>query len=423
MEHLHPAQQLADTMGRLYTYGLTTTSGGNLSIRTSDGTVWITPGGIDKANLTKEDMIRIDPDGTVTGKHKSSLETAFHLGIYEARKDVHAVVHAHAPATSAFCISRAAPDTSIIPQTALECGPAVMSGYAMPGSNELRENIARQAHSGYNSILLDHHGTVTVGASMLQALQRFEALDVCAETQLLAGRIGVPEPAGEDLLRLFISRLSEDLGTIPSSSSYRRERIELAQMAGRAYRRRLMTSTLGSLSMRVSRDAFIITPFGKDRLNLSAEDIVLVSDQGAEEGKQADLWMFLHRAAYRADADTASVMTAMPPSAMAYAVTGETFDARTLTEAYVILRDITEAGCKETIRNPEDVVKAMGSKRPVMLISHGGLASVGADPLQVLDRIEVAEVSMRSALSAHSLGAVQGLKDEYIQDMIRTFDL
>jgi len=77
----HPARQLADMMSRLYAYGLTTTSGGNLSIKDEAGAVWITPGSIDKSCLQPEDIIRIDADGTVSGKHKPSIETKFHTNI------------------------------------------------------------------------------------------------------------------------------------------------------------------------------------------------------------------------------------------------------------------------------------------------------------------------------------------------------
>ena len=36
---MHPADQIVTIMERLYKYGLTTTSGGNLSIKDSDGAV------------------------------------------------------------------------------------------------------------------------------------------------------------------------------------------------------------------------------------------------------------------------------------------------------------------------------------------------------------------------------------------------
>ena len=44
-ELLHPADQIVMMMQRIYGGGLTTMSGGNLSILDSDGDIWITPSG------------------------------------------------------------------------------------------------------------------------------------------------------------------------------------------------------------------------------------------------------------------------------------------------------------------------------------------------------------------------------------------
>ena len=83
---LHPADQICMMMERIYAFGMTTTSGGNLSIKDSDGDIWITPGSIDKGTLTREDIMQVKPDGTVIGPHKPSVELPFHkMGIYGAR--------------------------------------------------------------------------------------------------------------------------------------------------------------------------------------------------------------------------------------------------------------------------------------------------------------------------------------------------
>ena len=112
---LHPADQIVMIMNRIYYYGMTTTSGGNLSIRDSEGTVWISPSGIDKGSLRREDIMQIKPDGTIVGIHRPSSEYPFHLAIYKKRPDLKAVLHAHPPALVAFSLLRKIPDTSIIP--------------------------------------------------------------------------------------------------------------------------------------------------------------------------------------------------------------------------------------------------------------------------------------------------------------------
>ena len=72
IQYIHPADQLVMFMQRIYDKGLTTMSGGNLSIRDTEGNIWITPAGIDKGTLTRRDIICVRPDGTCEGPHKPS---------------------------------------------------------------------------------------------------------------------------------------------------------------------------------------------------------------------------------------------------------------------------------------------------------------------------------------------------------------
>ena len=53
---MHPAEQIVMLLSRVYQKGLTTTSGGNLSVKDSEGVIWITPSGIDKGSLTAAEI-------------------------------------------------------------------------------------------------------------------------------------------------------------------------------------------------------------------------------------------------------------------------------------------------------------------------------------------------------------------------------
>ena len=58
-EYMHPRQQIVTIMRRVYGYGMTTTSGGNISIRDESGDIWITPGGTDKGVMAESDIVRM----------------------------------------------------------------------------------------------------------------------------------------------------------------------------------------------------------------------------------------------------------------------------------------------------------------------------------------------------------------------------
>ncbi|MBQ1269136.1 MAG: class II aldolase/adducin family protein [Clostridia bacterium] len=157
---LHPADQIVMIMKRLYSYQMTTTSGGNLSIMDDEGIMWISPSGVDKGNLTAADIMRVMPDGTIIGPHKPSSEYPFHLAIYRARPDLRAVLHAHPPALVAFSLIREIPSTNIIPNCHILCPKVAMAKYAVPGSEELGAYIAEEFKKDYDIVMLENHGVV-----------------------------------------------------------------------------------------------------------------------------------------------------------------------------------------------------------------------------------------------------------------------
>src|ERR1044071_5270723 len=91
---MHPRDQLVLVISRIYNRGLTTTSGGNISIRDENGDIWVTPSAVDKGALTPADVVCVRKSGQIEGRHKPSSEFPFHKAIYEARPDINAVIHA-----------------------------------------------------------------------------------------------------------------------------------------------------------------------------------------------------------------------------------------------------------------------------------------------------------------------------------------
>ena len=130
-------------MDRIYRYRMTTTSGGNLSIRDETGDIWISPARVDKGRLRRDDVVCVHPDGSVDGLHPPSSEFPFHKAIYEARPDIHSIVHAHPGALVAFSICRETPNTRLFHQAHSVCGRIGFAPYACPGSEALGQSIAK----------------------------------------------------------------------------------------------------------------------------------------------------------------------------------------------------------------------------------------------------------------------------------------
>ena len=131
---MHPRDQIALVMTRIYRRGLTTTSGGNISIMDDNGDIWISPSAVDKGRLQPSDIVCIKKDGSIEGLHKPSSEFPFHKAIYEIRPDIKAIIHAHPPALVSFSIVRTTPNTNIISQAMHVVGHVGYAEYELPGS-------------------------------------------------------------------------------------------------------------------------------------------------------------------------------------------------------------------------------------------------------------------------------------------------
>ena len=422
---LHPRDQLVDIMNRIYHNGMTTLSGGNLSIKDDNGDIWITPSGIDKGNLTAKDIMCVKEDGTVIGAHKPSVEFPFHSAIYKLRPDFTGIVHAHPPALVSFSIVREVPDTRIIPQANRICGPVGYAPYALPGSEKLGENIAATFAEGYNIVILENHGMAAGGANLLDAFQRLETLDFCARTLIRARALGEVRTLGEPILNLFDNRLHLLPEFVPTTHSSRERdlRQQIVGITRRAYDRYLMISTEGVVSARLDDNSFLITPTGADRGSLGIEDIVLVSNGVREAGKLPSRSVKLHEAIYANNPAINSIMSAQCPNVTAYAITGTPFKSRTIPESFILLRDIPLIPFKMLYTAPEEVAEIVSPSSPVLLVQNDCVLAAGSDVLNTFDRLEVAEFSAKSLIDTAAIGALVPIGDEAIRELEVAFSL
>lgn len=422
---LHPRDQLVAIMNRIYHNGMTTLSGGNLSIKDDNGDIWITPSGIDKGKLTPKDIMCVRANGDVIGPHRPSIEFPFHRKIYELRPDFQAIVHAHPPALVSFSIVRQVPDTRIIPQANRICGPVGYAPYALPGSEKLGENIANTFAEGYNIIILENHGMAAGGASLLDAFHRLETLDFCARTLIRAKALGDVKTLPEPALNLFDHRHNQLPEFVPTAHSSRERELrqQIVEITARASDRHLMISTEGVVSARLDDDSFLITPTGHDRRTMEVEDIVLVRHGLREAGKLPSRSVRLHEAIYARHPDVHCVMTAQSPNATAYAITPGKFDSRTIPESFILLRDIPLIPFRMLYTQAETVAEIVSLNAPVALVENDCVLAVGTDVLNAFDRLEVAEYSARSLIDTAVLGQLIPIGNEQIHDLEIAFSL
>ena len=182
-------EQIIQITNELFSMGLLTATGGNISALASDGeTLWITPSQMYKGGLTADDLVHIKPDGTVlAGARMPSVEYQMHAKAYVVRPGTTGAVHTHAPIATAFGIcNQTFPP---INTDAVFLRDTVTVPWYMPGSVELAEAVGEALKQSRGAIL-QNHGLMTVGRDLRSAATRAMILEETAKIVLYCKQFG-----------------------------------------------------------------------------------------------------------------------------------------------------------------------------------------------------------------------------------------
>jgi L-fuculose-phosphate aldolase len=175
--------------------GLAVGTSGNVGIRLDDGRIAITPSSMDYDELTVEDVVIVEADGSPSeGRRGASSELPLHVAVFAARPDVRAIVHSHSPFATTFAIARREiPAVHYVMALLVAPGRDTLrvAGYATFGTRELADH-AIAALGADNACLLANHGAIAVGGSLASALGRAERVEELATLAWRAERLGGP---------------------------------------------------------------------------------------------------------------------------------------------------------------------------------------------------------------------------------------
>ncbi|MDL2206167.1 class II aldolase/adducin family protein [Eubacteriales bacterium OttesenSCG-928-N13] len=423
---LHPADQLVMIMDRIYQYGMTTTSGGNLSIKDANGDIWITPSGIDKGSLTRGDIIRVTPEGEIIGIHKPSVELPFHRDIYKLRPDLGAILHAHPPTLVAFSLARRLPNAYLVPTVSLVCGEVAMAKYEVPGSEILGKYISEEFAKGSSTVMMENHGVVCGAKNLFRAFMAFETLDFCARIEIDAKKLGEPNTLTQAQINIDSGKAHPPLDAFVSrqvSSEECGARRDMCELIHRAYDQRLFNSTQGTFSQRLEDGSFLITPYLKDRKYLQPEDIVRIKGGMCESGKLPSRSALLHQKIYETHPEIGSVIIAHPPAIMAFACTDAEFDSRTIPESYIMLRDVKRLPYASSTLDPDGTAAALSQSSPVLIVANQCVIVSGTTLLNAFDRLEVLDYSAKAIIAAKDIGPIVTISEEEVHNIEAAFNL
>ena len=175
---------------RMYMRGFANGNDGNLSARISENEIVATPTGVSKGFMREDELIKLDFDGNVlSGSLKISSEVKLHLEIYKRAPDMLAVCHAHPPIATTFAAAGEPLDKAFLQESVIQLGIVPVAAYAAPGTAELALGAA-EFTKDYYACLLEGHGIVTWGESVLQSLYRLESVEFTAQVAMYSHIMG-----------------------------------------------------------------------------------------------------------------------------------------------------------------------------------------------------------------------------------------
>merc|ERR1711988_832603 len=181
----HPRDQVVECFNRGYKHNYTTPSGGNISMVDAEGWLWISPRGIDKGTLTREQVCYTDLNSSGKWEGLPSMEWPLHAIIYQQRNDVKALIHAHPPGLVTFAVAKLLPEIHVLAQVGQVCKDIGFASYALPGSSKLAENVrCAFSRAEVNCVVMESHGVMVAAPDMATAYKRFETLEFCCRALL-----------------------------------------------------------------------------------------------------------------------------------------------------------------------------------------------------------------------------------------------
>ncbi len=194
MEIVRLRKELADYSRRIYSRGLVSGTGGNMSVLVpGTDTVLITPTGICLGDIDPEINLLMKIDGTIIENPcglKPSKETAFHLAVYQLRPEAGAVAHVHPPYATAYSNRMSSlPMVTVSAQAVLKEAPCIES--AMSGSTELHEYVKAglRKYPAAKVLLMKEHGILAVAPDLKTSYYLSELTEDTAKIAFIASQI------------------------------------------------------------------------------------------------------------------------------------------------------------------------------------------------------------------------------------------
>ncbi len=185
---------------RIYNKGMVASNDGNISVKISENEFLCTPTGVSKGFMTPEYICKVDKEGRVIEAnpgYKPSSEIKMHMRVYKERPDVVSVVHAHPMYATGFAIAGIPLTQPIMPEAVITLGSVPIAEYGTPSTEEIPDAVSKYLPY-YDAVLLENHGALTYGDSLLNAYHKMESVEFYAQLLYIARQLGGPKELSEE---------------------------------------------------------------------------------------------------------------------------------------------------------------------------------------------------------------------------------
>ena len=189
----------------MFDRGLTGGSTGNISARTEDGGLLVSPTGTSFGRLDPGRLSRFDAQGTLIDGYKPTKEMPLHTAFYDTRSTAGAVVHLHSCHSVALSLMPDADEDNFLPPLTpygiMKLGRVKLLPFFLPGDPAMGEAV-RGLAGKRSAVMLANHGPVVAGKDIEAACNAIEELEDTARLAMLTRGMSPRGLSDADVQRL-----------------------------------------------------------------------------------------------------------------------------------------------------------------------------------------------------------------------------
>ncbi len=191
MNYKEERQAIIDCALKMEKYGLVVFSGGNISMRLSDGNFLVTPSAMEYDSMLQEDVVLVDAAGnTIEGSRRPTSDLQAILYIFQKMPEINVVLHTHQ--SKAVAVSLMVDQLPVISTTMVDelYGEVPVAPFTISSDIGMGVSVVEYAKKAL-AVILKQHGVITFGNSLEQALSAAVYLEETCQlylSVLAAGR-------------------------------------------------------------------------------------------------------------------------------------------------------------------------------------------------------------------------------------------